>query len=155
MTELSYVELAELDPEALRILMNKQKTRQHLMDYELFDATTIKSWLQEKAQMDQLVGCRVRGILSDDTLAGWCGIQREGDRYELAIVLDEAFWGAGKRVFTEMMRWAQELGHQEVLIHLLHTRPEFKFLRRMSNRVFTTHMHGNLFTTYQIPVSSD
>lgn len=70
----------------------------------------------------------------------------------MAIVLDDKFWGMGKTVFNDIMRWAKELGHDEVFIHLLHTRPEYRFLRKISKNVFETQLLGDKFTTYQIPV---
>lgn len=71
---------------------------------------------------------------------------------QIAIVLDDKFWGLGKKVFNDTLRWAKELGHNEVFIHFLHTRPEYKFLRKISNNVFETEMFGNKFTTYQISI---
>jgi hypothetical protein len=97
-------------------------------------------------------GCRVRGIVSNNSIAGWCGIQFEDGKYEIAIVLDDKFWGIGKKVFNDTLSWAKELGHNEVFIHFLHTRPEYKFLRKISKNVFETEIFGNKFTTYQISV---
>jgi len=152
MREIKYVRLEELNPEDLRMLLNKRRIREHLIEHKLFDSNTIMSWIQEKYEMDCTEGCRVRGIVSNNSIAGWCGIQFEDGKYEIAIVLDDKFWGIGKKVFNDTFSWAKELGHNEVFIHLLHTRPEYKFLRKISKNVFEKEMFGNKFTTYQISV---
>ena len=152
MIEIKYVKLEELNPEDLRALLNKHRIREHLIEHKLFDSNTIKSWIQEKCEVDCTDGCRVRGIVSNNSIAGWCGIQFEDDKYEIAIVLDDKFWGIGKKVFNDTLSWAKELGHNEVFIHFLHTRPEYKFLRKISKNVFETEIFGNKFTTYQIPL---
>jgi len=102
--------------------------------------------------MDSANGCRVRGIVSNTSVVGWCGIQLEDSKYEIAIVLDDKYWGMGKRIFNDMMNWAQELGHKEIFIHLLSTRPEYRFLRKISNKVYETEMSGRKFTRYQLSV---
>lgn len=152
MREIKYVKLEELNSEDFRALLNKHRIREHLIEHKLFDSNTIKSWIQEKREVDCTEGCRVRGIVSNNSIAGWCGIQFEDGKYEIAIVLDNKFWGIGKKVFNDALSWAKELGHKEVFIHLLHTRPEYRFLRKISKNVFETEMFGNKFTTYQISI---
>ena len=152
MREIKYVKLEELNPEHLRALLNKHRIREHLIEHKFFDSNTIKTWIQKKCAVDSTDGCKVRGIISNDSIAGWCGIQLENGKYEIAIVLDDKFWGIGKNVFNDTLSWAKELGHKEVFIYFLHTRPEYKFLRKISKNVFETEMLGNKFTTYQISV---
>lgn len=152
MREIKYIKLEELNPEDLRALLNKHRIREHLIEHSLFDSNTIKSWIQEKCEVDRAKGCIVRGVVLNNSIAGWCGIQFVDGKYEIAIVLDDKFWGIGKRVFGDVMNWAQELGHKEVFIHLLHTRPEYRFLRKISKNVFETEISGNKFITYQISI---
>ena len=102
--------------------------------------------------MDSLKGCKVRGVLVDQELAGWCGIQLENGKYEIAIVLDQKHWGLGRKIFREIMGWAKDLGHQTLLIHFFHTRPEYKFLRKISKNMYESELLGNKFTTYEIAV---
>ena len=85
-------------------------------------------------------------------MAGWCGIQLEDEKYEIAIVIDEKYWGMGKKVFYDIMRWAKDLGHDDIYIHFLHTRPEYKFLRSMSTKVYKSELLGSKFTTYKLAV---
>jgi len=152
MKEIEYIKLEKLNPEDLRAMLNKQKVREHLIEHNLFDSNTIRSWIQEKCKVDCQNGCRMRGIVSNNSIAGWCGIQLQDGKYEIAIVLDDKFWGIGKRVFNDTLCWAKELGHNEVFIHFLHTRPEYRFLRKISKNVFETEMLGDKFTTYQISI---
>jgi len=154
MKKLEYLRFNKININDFKTLLNKQKIREHLIEHELFDQNTVASWIAEKIEMDNIQGCKVRGIYSNKTLAGWCGIQLEEGKYEIAIVLDDSFWGIGKSVFNDMIGWAKEFGHDEVFIHFLHTRPEYKFLHKISKNVYETELHGNKFTTYQLAVKS-
>ncbi|MDQ8205521.1 hypothetical protein [Pelagicoccus sp. SDUM812003] len=149
-----YRRFDEVDPAAFIALLNRAKIREHLVQHDPFDATSINIWIQEKLDVDATAGCRVRAITYQDALVGWCGIQANGDDFELAIVIDEQHWGIGKRVFQKLMLWARALGHSEVLIHFLHTRPEYRFLRRVASKVFESEWLGRTFTSYQLRVDA-
>lgn len=153
MFRLKYVKLNEIEPEDLIPLLNKEATRAHLIDHELFDLKAVKDWIQSKVEMDSKPGCRVRAIMVGRQLAGWCGIQFEEGNYEMAVVIDDSYWGLGRRVFRDTMAWAKELGHTTIFIHLLHTRPEYRFLRKMSKNVCEGEIRGNRFTTYELEVN--
>ncbi len=79
--------------------------------------------MEGKIQTGALSGCRIRAIYIDGKLAGWYGIQPDDNGFELAIVLSEKFWGFGITIFKIMMCWAKELGHKEIVFHLLDSRP--------------------------------
>lgn len=149
---LEYVTFDEIEPIDFLALLNKRTTREHLIDHERFDTDKVKEWIQSKIDVDSSQGCRVRAIRVEKQLAGWCGIQREDGKYEIAVVLDDSYWGLGKSVFREMMIWAKELGHTTIFIHFLHTRPEYKFLRKMSKSVYESELLGSTFTTYELEV---
>ena len=51
-----------------------------------------------------------------------------------------------------MMVWAKELGHDEIFIHFLHTRPDYKFLTKIAENVYKNDFLGSQFTTYQLNV---
>jgi len=152
MNRIEYVGLKEVDPTDFVPLLNKQKVREHLVDHQLFDADTVKLWLEAKIEMDSFLGCKVRAIIVDKGLAGWCGIQLEDKKYEIAVVLDDYYWGLGRKIFQEIMAWAKDLGHKTVYIHFLDTRPEYKFLRNISNNVYQSELLGRKFTTYELAV---
>ena len=152
MNTVEYVKLGEVDLNDLIHLLNNKKIREHLIEHELFNTNTVNAWIKAKMKVDSTNGCRVRAIIFNNQLVGWCGIQLEDEKYEIAIVIDDKFWGLGKNVFYDIMRWAKALGHDEIFIHLLHTRPEYKFLRRISTKVYESEHLGGKFTTYQLAV---
>jgi len=152
---IEYVRLDEVDPAGLATLLNRKKIREHLIDHRLFTVDTVKQWVRKKLEEGALPGCTVRAILADHQLAGWCGLQLAENKYEIAIVIDESHWGLGVRIFHDVMGWARDLGHEEVLIHLLHTRPEYRFLRKIAKNVYKSEILGNEFTTYELAVRKD
>jgi len=152
MVAIEYPEFNTIDPSDFLPLLNNRNIRKHLIEHELFTISTLTSWMQTKMEVDATSGCKVRGIVCDGQLAGWCGIQLEEGKYELAIIIDDKHWGLGKMVFKEMMHWAKELKHDEVYIHFLHTRPEYKFLKKISKNVYKEKFFGSTFTTYQLAV---
>lgn len=152
MSELEYIALDRVKESELIAMLNRQKIREHLMAHDLFDETSIRVWIQSKLEMDAIPGCRVRAIRCNHKLSGWCGIQLESGKYEIAVVLDASIWGVGKRVFNEIMKWAKEFELSDLYIHLLHTRPENRFLTKIAKNVSHSEIHGNKFTTYQLAV---
>ena len=152
MDGIEYIKLSEVNPAEFVPLLNKQKIRKHLINHPLFDVETAKAWLEAKVEVDSYQGCKVRAIFVDKQLAGWCGIQLEDEKYEIAIVIDDDYWGLGIKIFREIMSWAKELGHKTVFIHFLHTRPEYKFLRKISKNVYESELLGSKFTTYELAV---
>ena len=103
MKTIEYISLQDIDRQALLTILNKETLRKHLVAHNAFDDALLDEWIAGKVSVDATEGCRVRGILIDGAVAGWCGIQFENQAYELAIVLDEACWGAGVSVFKDMM----------------------------------------------------
>jgi len=152
MSTIEYQKFNIIDPNDFLPLLNGKKIRKHLIEHELFTIETLTTWMQNKMQVDATSGCKIRGIVCRGELAGWCGIQLEEGKYELAIVIDDKFWGLGKRVFKDMMSWAKELQHNEVYIHFLHTRPEYKFLKKIAKKTYQADFFGSKFTIYQLAV---
>lgn len=152
MNEIQFKPLCDVDLNELSNILNKQKIRIHLMEHDQFDTESITAWVTEKKRIDQQPGCRVRAVFIDEKLAGWCGIQPDEDGYELAIVIDDQYWGAGLLVFKHVMQWAKKMGHGRVLIHLLETRKSYKFLNKKAVQTFTTNMSGHDFVTYVLAV---
>lgn len=133
-------------------LLNNIKNREHLIEHELFNATTAKVWINSKVEIDSTLACKIRAVIYKEQLAGWCGIQLQDGKYEIAIVIDNKYWGIGKRIFYDIMGWAKELGHKEIFIHFLHTRRDYRYIRKIASDVFESELLGNKFTTYKIPV---
>jgi GNAT superfamily N-acetyltransferase len=152
MNNIVYVKLNKVNPVELIPLLNKHKIREHLIEHEMFDKSTVKNWLDSKIKVDSSQGCKVRAIIINNQLAGWCGIQLEDKKYEIAVVIDEDYWGLGRKIFRDIMSWAKDLGHKTIYIHLLHTRPEYKYLRKISKNVYESELLGSKFTTYELAV---
>lgn len=152
MSNIQYVSFDDVDAENFIPILNKISTRKHLVAHDKFDSTSVKSWVDEKLAEDRVEGCIVRAIKLEGNLVGWCGIQLSELGFEIAIVLDDGCWGIGKSVFKSLISWSQSFGHENVYIHLLHTRPEYAFLRKASQRVFRTDMLGDRFITYELNV---
>lgn len=152
MNKVEYISLQDLDQRALLNVLNKEKIREHLVLHDKFNEASLKEWVSSKVSVDSTKGCKVRGIQVDGAVAGWCGIQFENEAYEIAIILDEEYWGIGVAVFKDVMVWALELGHSHVVLHLLNTRPEYKFLRKMASRVYDSTMFGQKYKSYELRV---
>lgn len=154
MSTIEYVKFEDVDPTEFIPLLNKEKLREHFVAHALFDVTLVKAWMAGKIEVDASRGCKVRAVLVNANLAGWCGIQREDGKYEIAIVIDESYWGIGVKIFHEVMAWASYFNHQTVFIHFLNTRPDYKFLRKIARNVYQSELLGSKFTTYELEVKS-
>lgn len=153
MDDIKYSKFDDINPSDFLLFINHKKIRKHLIKHEQFNLESITTWIHSKIEIDNLQGCKVRGISLENELVGWCGIQLEDRRYEIAIIINDKFWGLGKQVFHDMMKWAKELGHKEVLIHFLESRPKYKFLNKISKSVTKTELLGRNFLTYKISVN--
>lgn len=152
MSNIEFLHFEQVDPDALLAVVNQDSLRTHLIDHPYFDRVSLKAWMESKIELDSHDGCRVRAVSVDGVLAGWCGIQPDESGFELAIVISQGFWGAGISIFRSMMVWAGEMGHKEVVFHLLETRPKYRSLAKMASKVERSEQLGRSFTTYTIPV---
>lgn len=152
MSEIRFLSFNDVDPEDFLAIVNEDALRKHLIDHEKFTSSSIREWMNEKLEIESLEGCRIRAIYIDGALAGWCGIQPDDNGVELAIVISQKFWGFGISIFKTLMRWAKELGHKEILFHLLDSRPEYRALNKIATKIQKTELLGRCFTTYYIPV---
>jgi len=150
---IEYVNLSECDPDELISILNSEDVRKHLMPHDQFDHESLANWIKKKNFCDALAGCRVRGILINQQLAGWCGIQNDELDYEVGIVLAKPFWGYGKLIFKTMLIWAKKFGHSELIIHLHESRPNYKFLSKLSkNKITKSVILGSKFNSYHVQV---
>ena len=152
MSEIEFSNFNQVNPEDFLPVVNEQMLRKHLIDHPLFDSASIREWIRGKSESESIPGCRVRVVFIDGTLAGWCGIQPDDNGFEIAIVISRNFWGFGISIFKELMCWAKELGHKDLVFHLLETRSEYKFLKKKATKVQKTELWGRSFTTYFISV---
>jgi len=152
MSEIEFLRFNQVNPDEFMGIVNQDSLRTHLIDHPYFDETSLQTWMEEKNKIDAMHGCRIRAVYVGGVLAGWCGIQPDDNGFELAIVISQKFWGFGIPIFKRLMFWAKELGHKEILFHLLESRPEYKVLNKMSTKVHKTELSGRCFTTYHVAV---
>lgn len=150
--DIVYMPMMNPSPDQWLNIVNDEKVRKHLMPHPKFDEVLLEQWLSEKLMEDRKPGCRVRAVMVGEQLAGWCGIQESEGGYELAVVVAPKFNGLGLRVYADLMTWAQELGHQRVIIYFLHTRRIYRFLQKRALSVVNCNLYGQQFTRYILQV---
>lgn len=148
MSNISYKPFQSIEPGALLKVVNEQAVREHLVEHDWFTEHSLSDWMQEKIAIDELPQFRIRAILVNGNVAGWCGIQPDDCGAELAIVLSRQHWGLGTGVFKSMLGWARELGHQQIVFHLLDSRREYKALQKLASRVEVSELMGRKFNSY-------
>lgn len=153
MKKIIYVSFKDVNTYEWLKILNEQALRRHLVEHDIFNETSVNNWVKSKLDIDAMKGCRIRAIYIDKQLAGWCGIQPDNDSYELAIVLANQYWGAGISIFKTMMNWAKELGHDEVLFHLLDSRREYKALKKFTTKIKQSQLLSRNFVSYYISVN--
>jgi hypothetical protein len=154
MSEIEFLCFNQVNPEDFLGVVNEDSLRTHLIDHPYFNVASLQAWIEDKIKVDAVQGCRIRAVYIGGVLAGWCGIQPDDNGFELAIVISQKFWGFGIPIFKVLMCWANEIGHKEILFHLLESRPEYKALNRISTKVHKTEQLGRCFTTYHVPVGN-
>lgn len=152
MSQIEYLHFNHVNPDDFMTVANEDALRTHLIVHDYFDAVSIREWMEGKIKTDAIPGCRIRAVFIDGVLAGWCGIQPDETGFELAIVVSQKFWGSGISIFKTLLRWAKELGHKEVIFHLLESRREYKSLIKIATKVHKTELAGRCFTTYHVSV---
>lgn len=148
MKQIEFKNLDQVPVLSLMSILNEPSLRLHLIEHPQFDETSIKLWINEKLKIDSLIGCRIRAVYVGGVCAGWCGIQPDDRGYEIAIVISKIAWGKGGSIFKSLMKWAYELGHKEILFHLLDSRPEYKALTKIADRKTKAQLFDRTFTTY-------
>lgn len=152
MKQLSYQPLDRADTQQLLAILNKSDVRDHLIEHALFNEQSLTQWIRQKQNIDSQAQYLVQAVYVDQVLAGWCGLQPDDDGVELAIVLDPRFWGVGPRVFQQLLAWAKQCGHKEVLFHLLDSRKAYPALARRAIRRQQSQLLGRQFLTYYFAV---
>lgn len=149
---ITFKQLSLVNRTEFLAVVNEAALRTHLIVHPTFDESKLESWISEKQFIDAQPNCQVRAVYVDNILAGWCGLQPDPYGIEVALVLSQSFWGYGIPVFKQLLKWASQLGHKEVVFHLLDSRPKYKALNILAHKVIQTEQFGRLFTTYFISV---
>ena len=150
---LTYHEFYTSSTEEWVELLNLDMVRKHLIKHPMFTTESVKVWLQSKIKMNQERSCILREIRNEGKLIGWCGIQIESGDYELALVLSPKYWGHGRDAINQLKIWAQELGHNQLLMHIPQTRPQKKALERLFGKpIKVSNIKDSIFNTYRIEI---
>jgi RimJ/RimL family protein N-acetyltransferase len=154
--ELEFVPLQAVDADELLICLNHQDIRTHLVEHPLFTPESLQQWLEGKEQLQQQhQNSRIRAVVIDNRVAGWCGIQPQQDGYELAIVIARPYWGVGPVIFRMLMAWARELGHRQIEFLLLDSRRRYRLLEQRALAVHNQSWMGRSFTRYVLSCDGD
>lgn len=152
MSRIDYIEFKDVAPEDFIPVLNEGSIREHLISHGIFDSESVREWVQGKIKSSSAKGCCIKAVYVDGFLVGWCGIQEDKLNHEIAIVISKSVWGVGTKIFRDMMIWAKDFDHKEVVIHLLESRPVYKALEKIAVNTHATEMLGRTFVTYHIPV---
>lgn len=125
--------LSSVDPQELASLINDPRVRRHMpLCGEPLSVDQVREWAAGKDHMLKETGIGPRAILVDGTLAGWGGLQPEGQDIELALVLSPAFWGTGRAICDLLLIEAFEThGLSQVIILLPSSRTRVAGIRKL------------------------
>jgi GNAT superfamily N-acetyltransferase len=152
---VSFGLLTEAPRDQLLALLNDPRVRRHLIPHPLFTPESLEAWLRAKTELESDPLCRVRAVYVDAALAGWCGIQREGDVYDLGMILAVRRWGLGRQVFHALLAWGRALGHRELYALLPAGRPQRRALTRwLGQPVLRRTIQGIPFEGYRIALDA-
>ncbi|QEY32711.1 N-acetyltransferase [Synechococcus sp. RSCCF101] len=137
-------------PELLALL-NDARVRRYLMLHAPFTASSADDWLQVKQAEDRRPGCLIRAIRNGADLVGWCGIQKQDDSFELAIVLAPSQWSRGRDVLATLKTWGRQQGHTSLVALLPSSRPQRRAIARLFGQPSSeTVLQGTVFNRYTI-----
>ena len=63
MVTIEYPKFNTINPSDFLPLLNNKNIRKHLIEHELFTIVTLTTWMQNKMEVDDTSGCKVRGIV--------------------------------------------------------------------------------------------
>ena len=78
-----------------------------------------EAFIAAKAAVWRDCGFGPSAIVLNGEFAGWGGVQPAGEDVEIALVLHPRHWGAGRAIYTEMLRNAFEVNQFESVVVLL------------------------------------
>lgn len=109
MAVFTFIPLHQVDKNALIALMNHPRIGTHLPLLQgEFTETMCEAFLADKKQLWQRHGFGPYGFFVGNALAGWGGLQQEGDEVDAALVLHPHFWGIGTKIFAFIKKQAFE-----------------------------------------------
>ncbi|GLC24448.1 GNAT family N-acetyltransferase [Roseisolibacter agri] len=96
--------LPDVDRGALVALMNHPLVRRHMpLARGAFGAEECARWVAAKERLWAQHGYGPWAFVVDGELAGWGGLQPEGDDVDLGLVLHPRHWGVGRAIVTRIL----------------------------------------------------
>jgi RimJ/RimL family protein N-acetyltransferase len=131
-SDVTFVRLSAVDPAALVALMNDPRVRRHMpLARGAFGEAECARFVVAKERLWATHGYGPWAFVVDGVVAGWGGLQPEGDDVDLGIVLHPSHWGAGRAILARLLRDAFEgLGAPSVVILLPPSRVRTSGVRR-------------------------
>ena len=151
--DLEFIPMREVDPEEFIRLHAHPLVRRHMpLCQDDFDLDSCREWIGDKERMWAEHGIGPWAIRIDGRFAGWGGLQPEDGEADLGLVLHPDFWGAGKAILEEIIRWAfNEKGIRSLTILLPPTRKHVKGILRLGFKPDgTTLVDDEMFLRYRL-----
>lgn len=118
-TAISFHRFDEIAAADLVGLLNDPDVRRHMpLAGDVWDEPGARAWGAGKDGQWQANGYGPWAIRIGGAFAGWGGFQKEGEEADLGLVLLPAYWGAGARIFRELVQrgTAMKLGAITILL---------------------------------------
>lgn len=105
-------------------LFNDKRVQKHMpLASDSVDAIWVENWVRHKFDDSQNSPFKVYSVWLDENFAGWAAIQKDEEDYELAIVLNPTYWGAGLNVFQKLVKdFVDSKINQSLYVYLPPTR---------------------------------
>jgi [ribosomal protein S5]-alanine N-acetyltransferase len=114
---VAFMRLGEVDKAAIIELMNHSLVRRHMpLARGDFGPAECDRFVAAKERLWEEHGYGPWAFIIDGELAGWGGIQPEGDEADVGLVLHPKYWGMGKVLYERLIAFAfGELGFSSVI----------------------------------------
>ena len=135
--KIEFKRLSEVALSAIVELMNNQLVRRQMpLTTDNFDEADCKRFITAKEQLWIEHGYGPWAFVIDGQFGGWGGLQPENGEADLALVLHPNYWGAGKRIYNEIVNRAfGEMGFKTLTVLLPPTRKKIKGLFKLGFKV--------------------
>jgi len=130
---LEFGRLSDIDVAELIALLAHPRVRRHMpLSDDNFGEAECREWVQSKESQWRKHGYGPWAFFVDGKFAGWGGLQCEHNEPDLALVLHPHYWGAGKRIYDEIIRRAfGEMSLESVTILLPPSRTRVRAVLRL------------------------
>ncbi|WP_010138785.1 GNAT family N-acetyltransferase [Oceanicola sp. S124] len=106
---ITFARLDRIDPELIRAHMSDPRMAAHMpLLAGPWDHAATRRFVAAKEACWQRDGLGHRAFLADGTYVGWGGLQREGEDWDLGLVLTPAAFGLGPRIARLLLAEARQ-----------------------------------------------